>query len=132
MRLIGLVILTAGLALGPLTVEAQQAGKVYRIGVLAGTPPDAPRWSPFREGLRQLGYIEGQNMAFEWRISGGKAERFPELAAELARLKVDVIVATDNPAIAAAQKATKAIPIVMVVSMDPVTSGFRKPRAAGR
>jgi putative ABC transport system substrate-binding protein len=125
LRLIGLaVVLTLNLILAPLAAQAQQAGKVYRIGVLTGSPPDSPRWTPFREGLRQLGYIEGQNMAVEWRVSGGRAERLPELAAELARLKVDVIVATDNPAIAAAQKATRAIPIVMVLSMDPVASGF--------
>ena len=110
----------------PLAAEAQQAGRVWRIGVLTGTPPDAPRWRPFREGLHQLGYVEGQNIAFEWRISEGRAERFPELAVELERRKVDVIVATDNPAIAAAQKATNAIPIVMVLSMDPVASGFAK------
>ena len=80
--------------------------------------------SPFHDSLRGLGYVEGQNIAFEWRSSGGRAERFPELAAELTRLKVDLIVASDNPAIAAAQRATKTIPIVMVGAMDPVTSGF--------
>ena len=80
--------------------------------------------SPFHDSLRGLGYVEGQNIAFEWRSSGGRAERFPELAAELTRLKVDLIVASDNPAIAAAQRATKTIPIVMVGSMDPVASGF--------
>src|SRR5215510_10316795 len=106
----------------PLAVRAQQTGKVWRIGVLSGSPPE--RWKPFHDSLRGLGYVEGQNIAFEWRLSGGRAERFPDLAADLVRLKVDVIVASDNPAIAAAQKATKTIPIVMVGSMDPVTSGF--------
>jgi len=107
----------------PLAVRAQQTGKVWRIGVLTGSA-DAPRWKPFHDSLRGLGYVEGQNIAFEWRSSGGRAERFPELAAELTRLKVDLIVASDNPAIAAAQRATKTIPIVMVGAMDPVTSGF--------
>src|SRR5262245_27165920 len=106
----------------PLAVRAQQTGKVWRIGVLSGSPPE--RWKPFHDSLRGLGYVEGQNIAFEWRLSGGRAERFPDLAADLVRLKVDLIVASDNPAIAAAQKSTKTIPIVMVGSMDPVTSGF--------
>ena len=127
MRRIGLAVvvaLTIGLVLAPLVIEAQQKDKVYRIGVLAATPPETQRWRPFHESLRQLGYVAGQNVVFEWRLSGGKAERFPDLAAELARLKVDVIVAGDNPAIAAAQKATTTIPIVMIVAMDPVASGF--------
>jgi putative ABC transport system substrate-binding protein len=73
-----------------------------------------------------LGYVEGQNIVLEGRASGGRAERFPDLAADLVRLKVDVIVATDNPSIAAAQKATMTIPIVMVLAQDPVTSGFAR------
>ena len=68
--------------------------------------------------------MEGQNIAFEWRVSDGQVERLPDLAAELVRLQVDVIVATDNPAIAAAQRATSTIPIVMVLAMDPVRTGF--------
>ena len=107
-------------------VEAQQTGNVWRIGVLSASPADAPRWKPFHDSLRGLGYVEGQNMAFEWRSSGGKAERFPDLAADLARLQVDVIVALDNPAIAASQKATKTIPIVMVLAQDPIASGFAR------
>ena len=108
----------------PLAVEAQ-TGKVWRIGVLTGsTAQSSPRWVPFREALREFGYVDGQNIALEWRSSGFRAERFPDLAAELVRLKVDVIVAGDNPAIAAAQKATRTVPIVMVLAMDPVASGF--------
>ena len=107
-------------------VEAQQAGKIWRIGVLAGLDPGGPRWAPFREGLRGLGYVEGQNIVLESRSSGGRAERFPDFAAELVRLKVDVIVAGDNPAIAAAQEATRTIPIVMVLAQDPVASGFAR------
>ena len=125
MRLIGLMVILSLLA-PPLAVEAQPTEKVWRIGVLTGTAREAPRAAPFLEGLRRLGYVEGQNIILEWRVSGGRAERFPDLAAELVRLKVDVIVATDNPAIAAAQKATKTIPIVMVLAQDPVASGFAR------
>ena len=78
----------------------------------------------FQEGLRQFGYVEGKNIAIEWRWAGGRAERFPELAAELVRLKVDVIVATNNPALAAAKKATTTIPVVMVWATDPVRLGY--------
>ncbi len=108
----------------PFATTAQQAEKVWRIGVLATQP--GPRWAPFRERLRELGYVEGQNIAIEWRSSGGRSERYPDLAAELVRLKVDVITAGDNPAIAAAQKATRTIPIVMVLAQDPVASGFAR------
>ena len=114
-----LVLLTVPLAAG-----AQPAGKVWRIGILAGAPREEPRWAPFHQELRERGYVEGQNIAFEWRVSGGQAERFPDLAAELVRLKVDVIVAPTNPAIAAAQRATSTIPIVMVLAMDPVRTAF--------
>ena len=109
----------------PLEGEAQQTGKMWRIGVLTGTAAaESPRWEPFLEALRELGYVEGRNIAIEWRPSGGRAERFPGLAADLVRRKVDVIVAGDNAAIAAAQTATGTIPIVMVLAMDPVASGF--------
>ena len=118
-----IVTLVLSLLAAPLAATAQPVGKVWRLGVL-GPPPESPRWAPFRQGLRELGYVEGQNIAFEWRLSGGSAERFPDLAAELVRLKVDVIVASDNPATAAAQKATSTIPIVMVNAMDPVRTGF--------
>jgi putative ABC transport system substrate-binding protein len=126
MRRIGLVVVLAlGFLTAPLAVQAQRAEKVWRIGVLAGPRWEA-RWAPFRERLRELGYVEDQNLTIEWRSSGGKAERFPELAAELVRLKVNVIVAGDNPAIAAAQKATGTIPIVMVLAQDPIASGFAR------
>ena len=119
-------VMVLALLATPLAAGAPLAGKVWRIGVLGGVAatPESPRGASFRQGLRALGYIEGQHIAIEWRSSGGRAERFPDLAAELVRLKVDVIVATDNPAIAAAQKATSTIPIVMVVAMDPVRTGF--------
>jgi putative ABC transport system substrate-binding protein len=118
-----LVLLTVPLAAG-----APPAGKVWRIGVLGGRQAVASAESPggasFRQGLRALGYVEGQNIVIEWRSSGGQVERLPDLATELVRLKVDVIVATDNPAIAAAQRATSTIPIVMVQAMDPARTGF--------
>ena len=108
----------------PLVGEAQPAGKIPRMGVLAGPSRESVTYVALRDGLRDLGYMEGQNLVIEWHMSGGRAERFPDLAAELVRLKVDVIVAGDNPAIAAAQRATTTIPIVMLVPMDPVGSGF--------
>ena len=109
MRLIGLAVVLPVNLLARSVPNAQQAGKAWWIGSPGALTPDAPRYRPFHEGLSRLGYGEGQNVAFVWRSSGGKAERFAESAAELARLKVDVIVGGDNPAIAAAQKATKRI-----------------------
>jgi len=107
-----------------LDVKAQQPPKVPRIGVLdaqsLGPDPD----DAFREGLRQLGYVEGKSVAIEWRRTHEKAERFPALAAELVRLEVAVIVAANNPAVAAAQKASTTTPIVMVLATDPVRLGF--------
>ena len=104
--------------------EAQKPPKVPRIGVLGvqalGPGPD----NAFRDGLRQFGYVDGKNIAIEWRGTQARAEQLSELAADLVRLKVEVIVATNNPAVAAAQKATKTIPIVMVNSTDPVRLGF--------
>jgi len=108
----------------PFAAETQQLRKLPRIGVLSGADAESPRAAALRAGLRQYGYTEGKNIAIEWRPSLGKAERFPDLAAELARLKVDVIVASDNPAIAAAKQATNTIPIVMVLATDPVGTGF--------
>jgi putative tryptophan/tyrosine transport system substrate-binding protein len=119
-----MMTLTLSLLAVPLAAGAQPAGKVWRIGVLLGAPRETPRYAPFHQELRELGYVEGQNLVLEWRSSGGQAERFPALAAELVRLKVDVIVAGDNPAIAAAQQATSTIPIVMVLAMDPVRTGL--------
>ena len=120
-----LLALTLVLCLSPLAA-AQQVGKVPRVGVLGVLSPEglAPYASAFREGLRELGYVEGQNVAIEWRYAHGKAERFPDLAAELVRLGVDVIWAPNDPAIAAAQGATRTIPIVMMLARDPVAMGF--------
>ncbi len=112
-----------------LPVEAQQAGKVYRIGFLdlrlRSTTTD-PRFVAFRQGLRELGYVEGQNLVIEYRSAKGKGKPLPEVAAELVRLKVDVIVTSGAPlVIRAAQQATRTIPIVMSGgSTDPVEAGF--------
>jgi len=110
--------------------EAQQAGKVYRIGIIrsggSGPPTTSPFYIGLRQGLRELGYVEGQNLVIEPRSIGGIGERRPEIAAELVRLKVDVIVTSPGPpAIRAAQQATRTIPIVMSgVRVDPVKAGF--------
>jgi putative ABC transport system substrate-binding protein len=109
--------------------EARQSGKVYRIGYLSSatlSPVNAPSVDAFRQGLRELGYVEGQDIVIEYRYAEGKPERLPDLAAGLVRLKVDVIVTRPQPpAIAAAQRATRTIPIVMLGTVvDPVEAGF--------
>jgi putative ABC transport system substrate-binding protein len=130
MRLIRLaVILTVGLALAPLAGEAQQQpGKVYRIGVLFNTAPNTPvsqrGFEAFEQGLRERGWVEGQNTIIERRYAEGRAERFPDLAAELVRLKVDVIVTVAAPAALAAKQATTTIPIVATAVSDPVGLGL--------
>ena len=109
-----------------LAVEAQRATSIPRIGFLSPSSlsePRTPRFlEAFRQSLRELGYVEGQNIAIEFRWAEGKYERLPGLAAELVRLRVDVIVAY-GPAIQAAQQATGTIPIVMAVALDPVGAG---------
>jgi putative ABC transport system substrate-binding protein len=103
--------------------DAQQSGKIYRIGVLS-TVPVSLEIEPFRQALRELGYVEGKNIVIEARSAEGKSDRLPGLVAELVRLKVDVIVASSNPAIIALKQATQTIPIVMTVVGDPVGAGF--------
>jgi putative ABC transport system substrate-binding protein len=120
------VTLAFGLLVAPLAAEAQLAGKVARIGWLAsGFPPsEADRQrSPFFQGLRALGWVEGQNITIEPRYAEEQSNRLPELAGELVQLQVDVIVAGDSAAIPAAKQATSTIPIVMTVSGDPVRDG---------
>ena len=106
--------------------EAQQAGKVPRIGFLSwGFPPPSDHWGePFRERLRELGYVEGQNIVVEYRWAEERSDRAADLAAELVRLRVDVIVAWVGTAVRAAQNATRAIPIVMGAVADPVRAGL--------
>jgi len=125
MRLIGLVILTLGLTLAPHAVEAQQAGKVRVIGFLSISSHEHIAY-PLRaleEGLRELGYVEGQHVTFERRFADGKPERLPELARELL-LRVSIIVAYGATSTRAAKNATAAIPIVMIVHPDPVSAGL--------
>ena len=107
------------------SVQAQQPGKIARVGFLLpySPAPDA-RVEAFRQGLRELGYVEGQNVTIEYRWADGKFEQLPELAADLVRLKVDVIVTAVTQASLAARQATGAIPIVMVGVSDPVGSGL--------
>jgi len=106
----------------PLAARAQSA---YRIGVLETTSAalNAANFDALRQGLRQHGYIEGQNLVIEYRSADGRAERFPDLAAELVRLNVDLIVTRGTPAIFAAKNATKTIPVVMAASGDPLGAG---------
>src|SRR5438093_553463 len=112
MRLIGLaVILTAGFALAPIALVAQPSDKIYRIGVLERTPAaiNAANLEGFRQGLRALGYLEGKNLVIEYRSADGRDDRFPVLAAELAQLKVDLILTRGTPAALAATRAAGTI-----------------------
>jgi ABC-type uncharacterized transport system substrate-binding protein len=118
-----LTSLAGGFA-APLAAAAQQ-GKVYRIGFLFyGSPGPSAEVDAFRQGLRELGYIEGQNVTIEYRFASGQVGRLPELATELARLKVDVIVTPGTPQSLAAKQATSTIPIVFTVVADPVGAGL--------
>ncbi len=121
-----------GLALGALlstlciSAQAQQSTKVPRIGFLVASTADAQsnRTDSFRRGLRELGYIEEQNIIIEHRYADGNPDRLPELAAELVRLKVDIIVVQNNSVARAASNTTKTIPIVMADGADPVSNGL--------
>jgi putative ABC transport system substrate-binding protein len=112
-----------GILFVPLAAEAQPARKVLRVGVLQpGTPPE-PLVEAFRAGLRDLGYVEGRDIVLEFRWAEGKLDRFPELAAELVGLRVDVIHTLSTPAAIAARRATTTIPIVFTGVGDPVGTG---------
>jgi putative ABC transport system substrate-binding protein len=125
-KLVGTVALTGTLAMCGAVAQAQQPAKVPRIGYLSGPGLSvlAARIEAFRQGLRELGYVEGKNIVIEWRSAEGKFDRLPELAAELVRLKVDVIVSPGPTDTRAAKEATSTIPIVMAQDTDPVGSGF--------
>jgi putative ABC transport system substrate-binding protein len=119
-----LATLLGGAAAWPLAARAQQP-KVPTIGVLViGNISPEEFWREFRQGLRDLGYIEGQNIRFEFRSAEGQINRLPELAAELVRLKVDVIVTWFTPTAVAAKQATREIPIVMAETGDPIGTGL--------
>ena len=126
LRLVGMIILVLGVVAAPIATEAQPAGKVYRIGFLSVRGPEQETlfWAPFRDFLRERGWTEGQNLVFERRYAEGNYERLPDLAAELVRLKPDVLVTWGGPATSAAKRATTAIPIVMWDVTDPVGIGL--------
>jgi putative ABC transport system substrate-binding protein len=111
-------------ALG-VSAQAQQPKKIFRIGLLtwAAAPPPSST-TPFKQGLRQLGYVEGQNIVIERRYANGQLDRFPELARDLARLPLDVILTQSFPAALAAKQATSTIPIVVMGAGDPVATGL--------
>jgi putative ABC transport system substrate-binding protein len=122
-----MVVWLVALALASFRIaEAQQAGKVHQIGFLSTSSPSVavPRTEAFRQALQGLGYVDGKNIVIEYRYSEGNFDRLPDLAAELVRLKVDLIVAVETPAALAAKKATRTIPIITVTAADPVGSGL--------
>jgi len=114
----------AGVVAPPRAARAQHAGKVHRIGFLSLQSGLNSTTEAFAQGMRELGYVEGRNLIVEYRWAARKEERLPELAAELVRLKVEVIVTAAAPAIEAAKRATSTIPIVMATAADPVGSGL--------
>jgi len=130
LRVIGLsVVFILGTLAEPLVAAAQSPAKSPRIGMLrTGSPSDhVAEIEAFRKGLLELGYAEGQNIAIEFRFAEGREDRFPDLAAELVRLKVDVIVTAGEVAIRAAKQATTTIPIVMTRVGDPVRTSLARP-----
>ena len=113
----------------PFSAFAQPHGKVWRVGFLVGRrrlSHDSDFLTAFPKGMHDLGYIEGKNLVIEWRFADGEYERLPDLAAELVKLKVDIILAVGPPVIIAAQKSTTTIPIVIVTGLDPADAGFVK------
>src|SRR6476660_6338130 len=123
---VGLFAIIVALAMCGARTQAQQTGKVFRIGYLDGgtAAGSAVLLDTFRQELSKLGWIEGKNIAIEYRFSEQKRERLPELAADLVRRNVDLIVTTGEPPALAAKEATTTIPIVMANAADPVGSGF--------
>jgi putative tryptophan/tyrosine transport system substrate-binding protein len=125
MRRIGLVVLALSFFVAPLAADAQQPVSPRRVGVLlALLGPDSLEAQAFRQGLRDAGYAEGRDVVIEWRSANGDYARLPQLAADLVKGKVDVIVADITVAIQAAKHATSSIPIVMAIVADPVGSGL--------
>ena len=126
-------VVTPGLLTLPLAAQAQQAGKVYRVGLIAvatpvsemaGPEPLNPNFRAFVQGLRALGYVEGKNLILERRSAAGRSERYGDIVAELVRLKADVIVTNSDPMTRAAKAVTTTVPIVMATSGDPVDGGL--------
>jgi putative ABC transport system substrate-binding protein len=126
-RIVGVILMAVTVCVtAPRAPSAQSAGKVYRIGFLGNSTAalEANLVGPFRDGLRDLGYVEGRNITIEYRWADGKYESFPALVAELVALKVDVIVAAGTPAALAVKRATTTLPVVMVVVGNPVGTGL--------
>ena len=123
-----IVALGASALAAPFASYAQQQGKVWRVGFLSQRArPDSLEsgvFGAFRRGMRELGYVEGKNLEIEWRFADNRFQQLPDLAAELVRLRVDVIVSAGTAATGAAQKATATIPLVIATAPDPVGSGF--------
>jgi putative ABC transport system substrate-binding protein len=126
-RIVALLVpFAVGLLLAPLAAEAQEAGKTYRVGYMGNSSPslESNLVDAFRRGLRDLGYVEGQNIVVEYRWAEGQYDRFPQFATELVRLPVDVIVTAGTPGTLAAKRATTTIPIVMAVAGDALGAGL--------
>jgi ABC-type uncharacterized transport system substrate-binding protein len=125
-RIVLIVTLALGIFLTPLAAEAQPVGKIPRIGLLSSfSPSDAALWhQAFRQGLRDLGWVEGKNISIEYRYAEGRNDRLPDLAADLVLLKVDIIVTAFTPDALATKRATRTIPIVVASAGDPVTTGL--------
>jgi putative ABC transport system substrate-binding protein len=126
MRRRAFIKLLSGAATWPFVARAQQTGKVWRIGFLSGVSREifTRSYAAFELGMRELGYVEGKDFVSEWRSAEGKYERLPELAAELVRLKVDILITGLTAGIRPLQQATSTIPIVMAYSVDPVGNHF--------
>ena len=120
------ITLLGGAALWPLAARAQQGDRMRRIGVLSGASRETAfsNYEGFLQGMRELGYVEGRDFIMEYRFAEGEYERFPDFAAELVRLKVDVILVGATSAIRMVQRATSTIPIVLAYSTDPVGNGL--------
>jgi len=117
-----ITLLGGAAATWPLAARAQQAARVYRIGFLRVGPPPPSFIEPLRRALTGLGYVEGRNLAFDFGIAEG-VDQLPELAVDLIRRKVDVIVASGTPAVLPARNATKTVPVVFVGALDPIAAG---------
>ena len=120
------ITLISGAAAWPLAAPAQQQPKVWRIGMLETISAElnAENLGAFRQGLRDLGYVEGQNLILDYRSADGNAKRFPNMVTELVRLNVDLIMTKGTPAALAAKNATNTIPVIMSGSGDPVALGL--------
>ena len=125
-KLVGIVALAVAFAMCGAVAQAQPLTKTPRIGFLAGVSPSTipGRTEAFRHGLRELGYVEGKNIIIEWRYAEEKLDHLNDLAAELVRLKVEVIVSAAPTVTRSVKEATKTIPIVMASDDDPVDNGF--------